>query len=176
MLTINQVAKKFGLSRSTLLYYDKIGLLSPITRSGANYRLYSAHDVEKMTKISAFREAGLTLDEIKPLVEDSEGDTSQVLAARLENINNEMNRLRQQQQFIVKLLGKGSLLGQIKTVNKVQWVNILRASGMTDEDMHRWHIAFENDLPAMHEDFLYSLGCEKEEVESIRRWSHRCRE
>ena len=47
MLTISQVASRFGLSRSTLLYYDTIGLLSPSLRSRANYRLYSPADVER---------------------------------------------------------------------------------------------------------------------------------
>ncbi len=38
MLTINQFAKKYKLSRSALYYDDKVGLLSPCARSQANYR------------------------------------------------------------------------------------------------------------------------------------------
>ncbi len=37
MHTIGQIGKRFGLPRSTLLYYDAIGLLSPSRRSDANY-------------------------------------------------------------------------------------------------------------------------------------------
>ncbi len=40
MITIGRLARRFGLSRSTLLYYDSIGLLSPSTRSAKDYRLY----------------------------------------------------------------------------------------------------------------------------------------
>jgi len=36
----SQLAGRFGLSRSTLLYYDSIGLLSPSERTASNYRLY----------------------------------------------------------------------------------------------------------------------------------------
>src|SRR5574344_1987818 len=48
MHTIGQIAKRFALSRSTLLYYDTIGLLSPSGRSQANYRLYTDNDVRRM--------------------------------------------------------------------------------------------------------------------------------
>ena len=39
MQTISQAAKKFKLSRSTLLYYDRIGLLRPTERTAAGYRI-----------------------------------------------------------------------------------------------------------------------------------------
>ncbi|MCP3961623.1 MAG: MerR family transcriptional regulator, partial [bacterium] len=64
MLTISQVAARFGLSRSTLLYYDSIGLLSPSLRSRANYRLYSPADVERMELIDLYRQAGLALKDV----------------------------------------------------------------------------------------------------------------
>jgi DNA-binding transcriptional MerR regulator len=41
MHTIGQAAKHANLSRSTLLYYDRIGLLRPSGRSRAGYRLYN---------------------------------------------------------------------------------------------------------------------------------------
>jgi DNA-binding transcriptional MerR regulator len=51
MYTIGQVAKKYSLSRSTLIYYDRVGVLNPSGRSESNYRLYSDHDLEKMDRI-----------------------------------------------------------------------------------------------------------------------------
>ena len=42
--TVGRLARAFGLSRSTLLYYDSIGLLRPTGRSPANYRLYTRAD------------------------------------------------------------------------------------------------------------------------------------
>ena len=41
MYTVGQIAKKFKISRSTLLYYDSIDLLKPKGRSDSNYRLYA---------------------------------------------------------------------------------------------------------------------------------------
>ena len=39
--TIGQLGRQFGISRSSLIYYDKIGLIKPSARSEANYRLYT---------------------------------------------------------------------------------------------------------------------------------------
>ena len=70
MYTIGYLVKNFALSRSTLLYYDKIGLLKPSGRSDANYRLYTQDDVRKMEQIALYKEAGLTLEAIANLLED----------------------------------------------------------------------------------------------------------
>jgi DNA-binding transcriptional MerR regulator len=67
MLTVNQLGKKYNLSRSTLLYYDKVGLLKPIVTE-ANYRLYSVTDIVKMEKISTYKEAGLSLQSIAEII------------------------------------------------------------------------------------------------------------
>ena len=44
MLPISQVGRKYGLSRSTLLYYDRLRLVRPSYRTAAGYRLYAAAD------------------------------------------------------------------------------------------------------------------------------------
>ena len=159
------------MSRSTLLYYDKIGLLSPSARSQANYRLYSSSDMLRMEKIATYREAGLSLEAIAQVLDSSQTRPTDILEQRLSSLNQEINELRRQQQLVLELLGGDSLMRNAKVMNKEQWVSILRASGMDDKAMHKWHIEFERDLPEVHKDFLQSLGCSEEEVESIRAWS-----
>ncbi len=41
-LTISRLAASHNLSRSTLLYYDRLGLLRAERQSAAGYRLYGA--------------------------------------------------------------------------------------------------------------------------------------
>ena len=48
MYTVSKIAQRFGLSRSTLLYYDRIGLLSPSGRSPGDYRLYDQADCDRL--------------------------------------------------------------------------------------------------------------------------------
>ena len=171
MYTIGYLVKNFALSRSTLLYYDKIGLLKPSGRSDANYRLYTQDDVRKMEQIALYKEAGLTLEAIANLLEDrGSNKTHQLLKLRLSQLNEEINALRTQQQLLVGLLGDSATLMQTKVMTKNKWVAILRASGMSDEDMRLWHIEFEASMPEAHEDFLQSLGIEAHERAVIRRW------
>lgn len=171
MFTVNQLGKKYQLSRSTLLYYDKIGLLKPSARSDSNYRLYSSKDVQRMEKIATYRDAGLSLESIADILDSNESKSATVLEERLINLNQEISQLRQQQQRVVEMLGHNSLIRTAKTMNKEQWVNILKASGMDEQAMHKWHIEFERDLPEVHSDFLESLGCTAEEITEIKAWS-----
>lgn len=168
MYTIGQLVKRFDLSRSTLLYYDKIGLLKPSGRSAANYRLYAQHDLDRMAQIYIYKEAGLALDAIAEILDSPGSQPSKMLEQRLEHLNSEISRLRRQQQLIIRLLGKDSLLRTTKVMNKAQWVKILRASGMDENAMRQWHIEFERDLPEAHTDFLESLGIEQEEIAEIK--------
>ena len=159
------------MSRSSLLYYDKIGLLSPSGRSKANYRLYTQKDHERLSQISVYKEAGLSLTSIDEILSSNNSKMADLLEKRLASLNLEMNRIRKQQQLIVLLLGEDSLLRSSRVMNKTQWVDILKASGMDEEAMRQWHIEFERSLPEAHKDFLESLGIESEEIATIRNWA-----
>ncbi|TQV81313.1 MerR family transcriptional regulator [Exilibacterium tricleocarpae] len=171
MYSIGQLVKEFSVSRSTLLYYDKIGLLKPSGRSTANYRQYTQRDFDRMAQIATYKEAGLPLDSIAEILDSSNNEPSEILEKRLRHLNSEISRIRQQQQLIIRLLGKRSLLKTTKVMNKQQWVKILRASGMDDQAMRQWHIEFERDLPEVHSDFLESLGIDKKEIAEIKAFS-----
>lgn len=168
-LTISQLARRFGLSRSTLLYYDSIGLLSPSKRTRANYRIYSDPDVERMELIDVYRRAGLPLKEIARILRSKKGaDLSALFEARLRGLNLEIAKLRRQQQMLVGLMRNPDALHRSRHMDKAGWVAILRAAGLDDRAMRRWHEEFERLSPEAHQDFLESLGLPEEEVARIR--------
>lgn len=167
MWTIGQVAKKYALSRSTLIYYDRIGILSPSARSPANYRLYSQQDLQRMERIRLFRGTGLPLEAIASLLEKEDED--RVLENRLYAINAEIQALRQQQKVILQLLEMEATHARVMT--KDAWVALLAATGLDEAGMWKWHAEFEKAAPEAHQDFLESLGIEPEEITAIRAWS-----
>jgi DNA-binding transcriptional MerR regulator len=171
MFTIGQVAKRYGLSRSTLIYYDNIGILTPSGRSESNYRLYSDIDLKKMDRIMLFRSAGLSLDSIPSLLDKKGDDLNLSLEHRLSSINNEIQGLRNQQQVILNILENESAVKDSRVITKETWVSMLRAAGLDEEGMKNWHIEFEKTSPEAHQDFLESIGIEKDEIKSIRDWS-----
>ena len=54
--SITALAREQGLSRSTLLYYDRIDLLRPQSRSEANYRCYGEEQRQRLGQIGALAE------------------------------------------------------------------------------------------------------------------------
>ncbi|MGD2119889.1 MAG: MerR family transcriptional regulator [Chromatiales bacterium] len=171
MFTIGQVAKKFSVSRSTLLYYDTIGLLKPSGRSDANYRLYSEADLHKMTKIALYRDAGLPLESIAGLLEGNTDELHRALEQRLQTISGEIGKLREQQAVIARILENEKAVIHAGLMTKDVWVALLAAAGLDEAGMHRWHVEFEKMSPAAHQEFLQSIGIGQAEIAQIRDWS-----
>lgn len=67
MYTISEMASIFGVSRQTLIYYDKIGLFAPAEVNEKGYRFYSPTQIPLMRLICMLRDLGVDLDEIMRL-------------------------------------------------------------------------------------------------------------
>ncbi|MBK9990420.1 MAG: MerR family transcriptional regulator [Verrucomicrobia bacterium] len=171
MQPISAIGKKFGLSRSTLLYYDRLKLVSPTYRTAAGYRLYSADDEARLRQICRYRETGLSLAAIKKLLDDDHPTRTRVSSAlhqRLTELNHEIAALRRQQQVILKLLPQKGQDRLARAMTKEKWVALLRALGLSDAEMMQWHAAFERQSPLAHQDFLESLDIPASEIRQIR--------
>ncbi len=169
MLTIGKLARQHGLSRSTLLYYDRIGLLTPAGRTPANYRVYTAGDARRLERICLYRKAGLGLSAIATALDAGNGSLAGVLERQLSDLNHRISGLRRQQHLIVSLLKGLDADGPVRIMDKQNWVRLLRAAGMNDEAMHDWHQAFEQISPEAHQHFLISLDLPAREVTAIRK-------
>jgi DNA-binding transcriptional MerR regulator len=169
--TISEIAKIFNLSRSTLLYYDKKNILTPSGRSPNNYRCYNQNDYEKLKIICSLREVGLSLEKIKDVLQNHNSHFARILQQRLLELNEEISNIRNCQRLIITLLGDATLLSKTRTINKDAWTQLLRAAGLDDNGMKKWHQEFENSAPEAHQDFLESLGLNNTEIKKIRTWS-----
>jgi DNA-binding transcriptional MerR regulator len=106
MHTINELCKISGLSRSTILYYDSLGLLKPYKRSASNYRLYSDESVTALKKICLYREAGVELADIARLIVAPENDdlNLDILERTLYQLNHQARRVKDKQQIIISMI------------------------------------------------------------------------
>ncbi len=174
MKTIRQLAAQFGLSRTTLLYYDRLGLLKPEYRTSAGHRLYSETDETRLARICELRAAGLPLGEIDAVLDPSQKlrtPLGEALGRRLTGLNQEIAALRRQQQVALALLRDRSAAGHTRAMTKERWVQLLAACGLDEKDRARWHSEFEKLSPEAHQDFLESLGLPAAEIAQIRKWS-----
>lgn len=91
-MKISEVSQQSGLTIDTLRYYEKVGLLPPIERTGGGIRDYSTSDVKRIDFIKCMRTAGLSIDtliEYFALVEA--GDDT--VEARKEILQNQRSQL-----------------------------------------------------------------------------------
>jgi hypothetical protein len=58
-------------------------------------------------------------------------------------------------------------------VTKDKLVSIMRASGLTEADMNRFHTEFEKSAPAEHQEFLEFLRIPADEIRTIREQSRK---
>src|SRR5271165_4157963 len=103
-LTVTNLARTCKLSRSTLLYYESIGLLPRPRRTAGNYRAYTANDVDRLRQICIYRDAGVPLGDIRSLLDGPRDDAAAVLQRRLVELSAGIERMRDQQRAIARLL------------------------------------------------------------------------
>ena len=170
-MTVTALARRCGVSRSTLLHYESLGLLRRPPRTAGNYRAYGDPDRARVQQIGVYRKVGLGLDAIRAVLNRPEGDAAGVLQRRLVEIDTEIETLRGHQRAILRLLERSRNFRRIQMITKDKWVAVMRAAGFTEDDMHRWHREFEKGAPAEHQEFLEFLHVPAEEIARIREWS-----
>ncbi|MEH0697374.1 MerR family transcriptional regulator [Vibrio owensii] len=167
MLTVTQLARECGLSRTTILYYEREGLLAPAHRSENGYRWYGEKEIQRLKTISSYRSYGLPISSIRILLAQKGKSQAEILKDHFNELEREIQNLRAQQKAIVVLLQEPQLI-EDNIVTKERWVQIMQAAGFSENDMVTWHQKFEEMEPAEHQKFLESLGIEQDEIVRIR--------
>lgn len=69
LLTTGDMARLTGNTLRTVRFYEEAGILRPDRRSAGGHRLFSQRELERLMFISDMRAAGLSLDEIRSMLE-----------------------------------------------------------------------------------------------------------
>jgi DNA-binding transcriptional MerR regulator len=171
-LTITRAARVVGLSRTTLMYYERLGLIRPLRRAGSRYRTFGPDDLRTLFLIARWREIGLPLAAIERLLAHRD-EASAVLQDHLVALDESIALLRHQRRMTLELLGipgRGGLRATTP-LTKAAWTEMFRAIGLSDVQMREWHRQFEQRSPKSHEQFLRSLGLDRTQVGRIRKAS-----
>ncbi len=67
-MNIGQAAAASGVSAKMIRYYETVGLIQPVARTGSNYRSFSDKDVNELRFIKRARGLGFSVDEITQLL------------------------------------------------------------------------------------------------------------
>ena len=82
-MTIGELAGELKLNPKTIRYYEEVGLLPEPRRSESGYRLYSRYEVERLQLVKRAKLLGLSLAEIKEIVEYAIDGRCNVMEDRL---------------------------------------------------------------------------------------------
>jgi MerR family transcriptional regulator, mercuric resistance operon regulatory protein len=99
LLSIGAVSRKTGVSVDTIRYYERIGLLSPYSRSRGRHRLYTTEELRILSFVRRGRELGYPLDDIRALLELANsgsacGRAKQITERHLASIRERVAKLR----------------------------------------------------------------------------------
>ena len=103
LFTISDFAKLMGISRQTLIYYDRIGLFKPVRVLDNGYRLYARSQINVISMISMLGEMGVPLKEIKAIVDNISPDTAiEILKKQRNEAEEKLRRFRMLEEMISK--------------------------------------------------------------------------
>lgn len=103
MMNIAQVSEKFDITKETLHYWERSGLLPEIPRNESGYRDYGEHELNWIFFIQAMRKAGVSIEALVEFVELYRLKTD-TRAAQKQLLVEQRDKLEQQKREIEKTL------------------------------------------------------------------------
>lgn len=94
IVTISEMAKLHHLTRQTLIYYDHIGLLKPVSINEHGYRFYSVFQIPVLREICLLKKLGVKLEDIKKSFQNRNPDTViNLLELQKESVDKQIQEL-----------------------------------------------------------------------------------
>ena len=92
LYSVGEVCSLMHVTRKTLFYYDKIGLLKPAERTSVQqFKLYDAAQIDRLNQILMYRNAGLNIREVRTILDDEKTDHLKVMEKALQRLEKERN-------------------------------------------------------------------------------------
>ncbi len=63
-MNIKKVSERTGVSADTIRYYERIGLIPPVTRNASGIRDFTEHDINVLEFVRYFRSAGMSVESL----------------------------------------------------------------------------------------------------------------
>ncbi|MCL7714552.1 Cu(I)-responsive transcriptional regulator [Stenotrophomonas mori] len=111
-MNIGQAARATGISAKMIRYYEDSGLIGPVARTGAGYRLYGPRDLHTLGFIKRSRDMGFSVERIGELLQlwrDRTRHSADVKRMALEHVAVLTQRIAELQDMVatVQALAEG---------------------------------------------------------------------
>jgi MerR family Zn(II)-responsive transcriptional regulator of zntA len=103
-MLIGELAQKTGLSKDTIRFYEKMGLIEAKSRQAGTrtYMEFSPEVLEQVVIITQGKSLGFTLNEIKHLI-DTWGNRSMPIAEKLKVIDRKLEEIGEKMRQLEKI-------------------------------------------------------------------------
>jgi DNA-binding transcriptional MerR regulator len=165
-LTIGKLASKYGISRTALLYYDKLGLVSPTDRGVNGYRFYTEEDQQRLRQVLLYRDIGVPLDSIQGLLTGENDTVHAILLRRLYDLSEELAVIKTNQLTLIGMIADN--LRCSEALDDKELERILLSAGVDRRQAQELHCNLEHSAPEAHQRFLQALGFGDQEIVEIR--------
>ncbi len=176
MKTVKEVSALSGVSVRTLHHYDAIGLLPPTAVSEAGYRLYDEAALGRLQSILLYRALRFSLGEIKEILDSSEYDPREAIAAQIHLLELERARLDRLIALAQSIQEKGVVvmnfdafddkaINQYKEEAKARWGHT-EAYQQSEERMQARKADYKEEAQAMMQIFAEFGVLREEDVQA----------
>ncbi len=103
--TTGEMARLSNNTLRTVRFYEEAGILRPLGRTEGGHRLFDPSELERLMLVSDMREAGMSLEEIRHLLETKQQAASGQDAARsaIESLRTSMDELKRKVDVLTRL-------------------------------------------------------------------------
>jgi DNA-binding transcriptional MerR regulator len=111
LLTTGEMARRSNNTLRTVRFYEEEGILRPVRRTEGGHRLFDRRELERLMLVTDMRAAGLSLDEIKQILEikqratsgsDAAKQATEILSRRIDELRDKLGVLARLQEDLTK--------------------------------------------------------------------------
>ena len=102
-MNIGEAAKATGVSAKMIRYYESIGLMPKVVRTGSNYRVYSESDLHSLRFVRRARDLGFSIESITKLLrlwQNRNRSSSQVKVVTTEHVATLHKRIAEMEAMV----------------------------------------------------------------------------
>lgn len=154
LISISEMAKLHGMSRQTLIHYDKIGLFKPIYTNNRGFRYYSKQQIPFMRKIGFLKNLGISLKDIADCVQDNKLDNTLAL-------------LQKHRTHIAEEIANLQIIEQRIS----QQINLLEeAREVTSQSVHTPFITKRSERQIIYKEYIKPISRENLSLTLVNLW------
>lgn len=133
---IQELCKLASISVRTLHYYDEIKLLKPKHRGPNGHRIYSEDELLRLQQIVVLKFVGLSLNQIKTLLEDKNYNLLDSLKMQLNALSEEQVRIEKISNFLNYFIKQKELK---QTIDWSSITKIIEIISLKQADTEAWY-------------------------------------